>query len=265
MQTKQPVLQIQNVTKIYQESKVKAVNNTSLEVYPGEVVVIIGPSGSGKSTLLRMINRLVDTTEGAIIFDGNNILDLDSRNLKKARQSIGMVFQHYNLVYRLNVLENVLHGKLASYTSMQSLLGNYKKEDVDKALKIIDILGLSEKIYQKCGKLSGGQKQRVGIARALIQEPKIILADEPIASLDPQSSKVIMDYLNKIAKEFHIPVLVSLHQVDVAVKYADRIIGMSLGEVVFEGKPNELKKSDIERIYSANKEDLLDITLEDNL
>lgn len=259
--TNQPILKISNLTKIYNDNQVKAVNDVSLEVYPGEVVVIIGPSGSGKSTLLRCVNRLVEPTSGEIMFDDKNIVTLDAKELKLTRQHIGMIFQHYNLVYRLNVLENVLHGKLSQYNVFQSILGLYKQEDVEKAIEIIDVLGLSDKVYQKCGKLSGGQKQRVGIARALLQDPKIILCDEPIASLDPQSSKIIMDYLKKIAKEFHIPVLVSLHQVDVAIKYADRIIGMSLGEVVFSGKPNELKKADVERVYSANKEDLLDIDL----
>lgn len=259
--TTQPILKISNLTKVYNDNQVKAVNDVSLEVYPGEVVVIIGPSGSGKSTLLRCVNRLVEPTSGDILFDDKNIVTLDAKELKLTRQHIGMIFQHYNLVYRLNVLENVLHGKLSQYNVFQSILGLYKQEDVEKAIEIIDVLGLSDKVYQKCGKLSGGQKQRVGIARALLQDPKIILCDEPIASLDPQSSKIIMDYLKKIAKEFHIPVLVSLHQVDVAIKYADRIIGMSLGEVVFSGKPNELKKADVERVYSANKEDLLDIDL----
>lgn len=261
MTSTQPVLKISNLTMIYEENQVKAVNDVSLEVHPGEVVVIIGPSGSGKSTLLRCINRLVEPTSGKVIFQDNDVLKLDAKSLKTARQHIGMIFQHYNLVYRLNVLENVMHGKLSQYTAIQSILGLYKQEDVEKAIEIIDILGLSDKVYQKCGKLSGGQKQRVGIARALIQDPKIILCDEPIASLDPQSSKIIMDYLKKIAKEFHIPILVSLHQVDVAIKYADRIIGMSLGEVVFSGKPEALKKADVERVYSANKEDLLDIDL----
>jgi len=257
----QPILSISNLTKVYNDNQVKAVNDVSLEVFPGEVVVIIGPSGSGKSTLLRCVNRLVEPTSGSIMFENQDIVTLDSKALKLTRQHIGMIFQHYNLVYRLNVLENVLHGKLSQYNVFQSILGLYKQEDVEKAIEIIDVLGLSDKVYQKCGKLSGGQKQRVGIARALLQDPKIILCDEPIASLDPQSSKIIMDYLKKIAKEFHIPVLVSLHQVDVAIKYADRIIGMSLGEVVFSGKPDELKKADIERVYSANKEDLLDIDL----
>lgn len=261
MTPNQSIVKVSNLTKIYNDNQVKAVNDVSLEVNPGEVVVIIGPSGSGKSTLLRCINRLVEPTSGEILFDGEDVVTLDARGLKAARQHIGMIFQHYNLVYRLNVLENVLHGKLSQYTALQSILGLYKQEDVEKAIEIIDILGLSDKVYQKCGKLSGGQKQRVGIARALLQEPKIILCDEPIASLDPQSSKIIMDYLKKIAKEFHIPVLVSLHQVDVAIKYADRIIGMSLGEVVFSGKPEELKKADVERVYSANKDDLLDIDL----
>jgi phosphonate transport system ATP-binding protein len=260
---KKAILQVKNVTKIYNDNSVKAVNDVSLDISEGEIVAIIGPSGSGKSTLLRCINRLVETTEGSIIFDDIEVVKADAKTLKNIRQHIGMIFQHYNLVYRLNVLENVLHGKLSNYSFFQSLLGLFKKEDVDKAIEIINILGLEDKIYEKTAKLSGGQKQRVGIARALLQDPKLILCDEPIASLDPQSSKVIMDYLLKIAKEFKIPVLVSLHQVDVAIKYADRIIGMSLGEVVFNGKPDDLKRSDIEKIYSASKESLLDINIED--
>lgn len=258
------VLTVKNLTKIYPDNQVKAVNNVSMHVEEGEIVVIIGPSGSGKSTLLRCINRLVESTEGEITFDQRDVLSANPKELKAIRQDIGMIFQHYNLVYRLNVLENVLHGKLSQYSTFQSLLGLYKKEDIEKAVEIIESFGLGDRVYEKCNKLSGGQKQRVGIARALLQDPKLVLCDEPIASLDPQSSKVIMEYLKKIAREYHIPVLVSLHQVDVAIAYADRIIGMSLGEVVFEGKPSELKKHHIEKIYSANKEDLLDINLGDS-
>lgn len=168
-----------------------------------------------------------------------------------------MVFQHYNLVYRLTALENVLHGRLGYYSTFRGALSLYDKEDVRRASDLLELLGLGDRKYFKCSYLSGGQKQRVGIARALIQDPKIILCDEPIASLDPQASKVIMEYLKKINKEMGIPVLVNLHQVDVAINYSDRIIGMNDGKIVFDDLPSNLDKRSIEIIYGAKMDEIL--------
>lgn len=254
--TEQTVLRVENVDKIYKNG-VKALSGVSFNVDNGEFVSVIGPSGSGKSTLLRCINRMIDASEGDIYFIGQSVNKADKRQIKEIRKNIGMIFQHYNLVYRLNALENVLHGKLGSYSAMQSALGLYTAKDVKKAIEILHMLGLEERIYEQCSNLSGGQKQRVGIARALIQEPKMILCDEPIASLDPQASKVIMEYLYDITRTFGIPCLVNLHQVEVAKSYSDRIIGLRNGEIVFSGKPGELTADMISHIYGVSSEELI--------
>ena len=250
------VLELKHVAKTY-DNGVKALKDASFSLYEGELISIIGPSGSGKSTLLRCINRMIDTTQGEIQFMGMDVTKADKKEIKEIRKNIGMIFQHYNLVYRLNVLENVLHGKLASYSTWKSALGMYKEEDVEKAAQLLDMLGLSDRLYTRCSDLSGGQKQRVGIARALLQDPKVLLCDEPIASLDPQSSKIIMEHLHMIAKKMKIPCIVNLHQVDVALRYSDRIIGMHQGEIVFEGTPAELNDAVIEKRYGVPVQELI--------
>lgn len=245
------VLKFSNVTKTYEENQVTALKDATFDIKEGEFVSIIGPSGSGKSTLLRCINRLIDISEGNIKFLEHDVEKADKKELRDIRKEVGMIFQNYNLVYRLNILENVLHGRLGYYPTWKSALGLYADKDVEKAQSLLDMLGLGDRVYDQCAKVSGGQKQRVGIARALIQDPKLLLADEPIASLDPQSSRVIMEYLKKITKELRIPCLVNLHQVDVALSYSDRIIGMHQGEIVFNGKPSELSEEMIEKIYGV--------------
>lgn len=252
------VLKLTNVSKIY-DNKIQALKSVSFDAYKGEIISIIGPSGSGKSTLLRCINRMIPATEGEIDFMGIDVSKANKKQIKEVRKNVGMIFQHYNLVYRLNVLENVLHGRLGYYPTWKSSLGLFSNKDVEKAAELLNMLGLGDRLYDKCSKLSGGQKQRVGIARALIQEPEILLCDEPIASLDPQSSKVIMEHLKNIAKTMHIPVLVNLHQVDVALHYSDRIIGMHEGELVFNGEPSELKSEMIEKIYGVPMDELISI------
>ncbi|MDY6065473.1 MAG: phosphonate ABC transporter ATP-binding protein [Finegoldia sp.] len=250
------VLEVENLNKSYGQTHV--LHDLNFKVEKGELLSIIGPSGAGKSTLLRCINRLTDPDPGSkIIFEGVNIPDLGKKDLMKIRGKIGMIFQHYNLVNRLTALENVLHGKLGDYPTLKGALSLYSEEDVNSAIKILDALGLSERKYFKCKDLSGGQKQRVGIGRALIQNPSMILCDEPIASLDPQSSKVIMEQLRQIADELKIPCLVNLHQVDVAKAYSDRIIGINSGRIVFEGRADELTDSHIEEIYGAKIEEIL--------
>ena len=219
------ILSLRHVSKVY-DNRVQALNDVSFDVHQGELISIIGPSGAGKSTLLRCINRMIEASEGQILFLGQDVTAADKKQLKEVRKNIGMIFQNYNLVYRLSVIENVMHGRLGNYSAFQSTLGLYRKEDVEEAQRLLQMLGLQDRLYEKCSKLSGGQKQRVGIARALLQHPKMILCDEPIASLDPQSSKVIMEYLRDIATSMNIPCLVNLHQVDVALHYSDRIIGM---------------------------------------
>lgn len=250
------VLKIEKLNKSYGNTQV--LHDINFELYSNELVSIIGPSGAGKSTLLRSINRLVDPNpESKIIFQDTNVVTLSKNELKQTRKNIGMIFQHYNLVYRLTALENVLHGRLGHYSAIKGALSLYDKSDVDRAVEILKELGLEDRMYYKCNNLSGGQKQRVGIGRALIQNPEMILCDEPIASLDPQSSKVIMEHLRRISTTTGIPCLVNLHQVDVAKTYSDRIIGINSGKVVFSGKPEELTDSDLERIYGAKMHEIL--------
>lgn len=251
------VLSASHLSKTY-DGQTKALKGVSLQVENGELVSVIGPSGAGKSTLFRCINQMIQPDEGSSIeFDGRELVGVGKKELREARKHIGMVFQHYNLVYRLTALENVLHGRLGYYSTIKGMLGLYSEQDINRAMEILDHLGLEERKFFRCANLSGGQKQRVGIARALIQDPKMILCDEPIASLDPQASKVIMEYLRDICVNMGIPCLVNLHQVEVAINYSDRIIGMSEGEIVFNGKPDQLTHEKIELIYGAKIDEIL--------
>lgn len=250
------LLEINHLTKQYGHDK-KALSDVNFSVQEGEFVSIIGPSGAGKSTLLRCINRMVDASSGEINFDNMNVMNLRKNELKKLRTKIGMIFQHYNLVNRLSVIENTLHGKLGYKSTFAGILGIYSQEEKQQAVDILNVLGMGDFLYKRTDQLSGGQKQRVGIARALIQNPRMLLCDEPIASLDPNSSKVIMDHLKNISTTLGITVLVNLHQVDVALKYSDKIIGIHNGQVVYNGSPQDMTKADIERIYGSEAEELI--------
>lgn len=251
-----PLLEMRNVIKCYSGTTL-ALDDISFSVAAGEFVSVIGPSGAGKSTLLRCINRMIEASSGEICFEGVPISQLGKKDLRKLRTRIGMVFQHYNLVDRLTVIENVLHGRLGYKSTLAGIMGRYSQEEKKQALKIINILGLADQVYQRCDQLSGGQKQRVGIARALVQNPKMILCDEPIASLDPGSSKTIMDHLRNISSQMGITVLVNLHQVNVAMNYSDRIVGVNRGKVVFDGSPDQLTTEKIEEIYGSEAKDLM--------
>ena len=236
---------------------ITALNNVSFSIRKGEFVSIIGPSGAGKSTLLRCINRMIEASSGQIIFDNQSVLSLRDKELRQLRTQIGMIFQHYNLVNRLSVVENVLHGRLGYKSTLAGILGNYTEEEKAQAFEILGRLGLEEHCYKRCDELSGGQKQRVGIARALIQDPKLILCDEPIASLDPSSAKTIMEYLKNINQNMGITCLVNLHQVDVALKYSDRIIGVRKGEIIYDGAPENLSEQTIYEIYGSKQGELI--------
>lgn len=246
----QPLLRLAGISKSYNGKK-KALENISLEVKPGEFVSIIGSSGAGKSTLLRCVNRLIDPTDGHVLFDNTDITKLGKRDLRGVRRRISMVFQHYNLVYRLTAIENVLQGRLGYKGNIAGISGLYSEQEKTQAFEILGQLGLSEFAYQRCDQLSGGQKQRVGIARALVQDPLLILADEPIASLDPKSSRTIMEYLRWAADDLGIACLVNLHQIDYAIEFSDRIIGLSHGKLVFDGTPDELDAKAIADIYGS--------------
>ncbi|MEB1805921.1 MAG: phosphonate ABC transporter ATP-binding protein [Bacillaceae bacterium] len=250
------LLELKNVSKKYGNDTL-ALSDVNFAVQEGEFVSVIGPSGAGKSTLLRCINRMIDASSGEIIFDNVDIMNFKKRELRTLRTQIGMIFQHYNLVNRLSVIENVLHGRLGYKSTLAGVLGLYNSEEKRQAIEMLGLLGLEEQVYKRCDQLSGGQKQRVGIARALVQNPKMLLCDEPIASLDPNASKVIMDYLRKVSETMGITVLVNLHQVDVALNYSDRIIGVSKGSIVYNGSPTDITTEEIHAIYGSEAGDLI--------
>jgi phosphonate transport system ATP-binding protein len=249
------ILEIEHLTKRYKE--VTALSDVSLRVKRGEFVTVIGRSGAGKSTLLRCINRLIDANEGSILFDGMDVISLPRWNLRRLRTRIGMIFQHFNLVPRQTVIENVLHGRLGHKSTIKGVLGLYSGSEKEKAYEVLVRLEMEQQLHKRCDQLSGGQKQRVGIARALVQEPHLILCDEPIASLDPGSAKKIMDHLQRISREMNITILMNLHQVDVAIRYSDRIIGIRQGAIVFDGEPQHLKKKTVAEIYGSETEEIL--------
>lgn len=251
-----PILEFKNVSKTY-NNITKALIDTSFSIEEGEFVTIIGPSGSGKSTILRCINRLVDATEGEILFDGHNINQANDKELRRIRKKIGMIFQHYNLVDRLSVIENVLHGRLGHKSMISGVVGHYSEAEKENAFYVLEMLGLTEQAYKRCDELSGGQKQRVGIARSIMQEPKLILCDEPIASLDPNASKIIMDHLSNINETMKITCILNLHQVDVALKYSKRIIGLTKGQIVYDGPPANLTTEMIHEIYQSSEGELI--------
>lgn len=250
------ILEFQNVSKSYTNG-VHALKNISFTVSEGEFISIIGTSGSGKSTILRSINKLIPINDGKIIFDNESVSDQKGKNLKHLRRKIGMIFQNYNLVYSLSVLQNVLHGCLGYMGGIKGIAGIYSEEDKKRAISLLEELGMEQFCYNRASDLSGGQKQRVGIARAIMQNPKLLLCDEPIASLDPSSARTIMDLLKDMTQKRNIACIVNLHQLDAAVKYSTKIIGLSKGQIVFYGKPSELTDEVIERIYGTSKENLM--------
>ncbi|KXK15011.1 MAG: phosphonate ABC transporter ATPase [Chloroflexi bacterium OLB14] len=247
------MLQVKNLTKIY-DGGFKALDNISFEVPKGQFLAVIGLSGSGKSTLLRCINRLIDPTAGEIFWDGDNVTAATPEELRRIRRKIGMVFQHFNLVHRSKVLTNVLAGRLGYVNPAWSLINRFPKEDTEKALKQLERVGIADKAYHRADELSGGQQQRVGIARALMQDPNMILADEPVASLDPVLAHSIMKHLEEINKNDGVTVLCSLHFLDLVHKYADRVVALNQGKIVFEGLPNEIDDQKFKDIYGRDAE-----------
>lgn len=242
------LLSIKNVSKKYNNGT-NALKNISFDVEKGEFISVIGPSGSGKSTLLRSINKMIDISQGSILFEDKNIENLKKTQIELVRREIGMIFQSYNLVERLTVIENVLHGRLGYKSIIAGILGIYSEEEKKEAFSFLERVNMTKYAYQKCSELSGGQKQRVGIARAIMQKPKLLLCDEPIASLDPKTAENIMDYLKKIVTELKITCIVNLHQVDIAKKYSDRIIALNKGEKIFDDKAEKLTEKMVELIY----------------
>lgn len=234
------MLEVKNLTKIYNDGTV-ALKNVSFKVEDGEFLIIIGLSGSGKSTLLRCINRLIDPTEGDILWDGVNLVELKGEDLRKTRRKIGMIFQHFNLVKRSSVLINVLSGRLGYAPTFQSLTHSFSQSDKEKAWESLERLGIEDQALKRASELSGGQQQRVGISRALMQEPTLILADEPVASLDPVLAHSILNYLEKLNQEDNMTIICSLHYLDLVQRYSTRVIGLRDGEIVYHGSRAEIR------------------------
>ncbi len=250
------MLEIKHLTKVYDDGTV-ALTDVSFTVKDGEFLVIIGLSGSGKSTLLRCINRLIEPTEGQIIWDGMDITTADSTQLRQIRRKIGMVFQHFNLVKRSSVLTNVLAGRLGYVAPQSSLFYHFPAQDRDMASQALERMGIASQAHKRADELSGGQQQRVGIARALMQEPHMILADEPVASLDPVLAHSILGELEKLNKEEKMTVLCSLHYLDLVQRYSTSVIGLRLGQIVYRGTREEVRKmTDVEfkEIYGEEAE-----------
>lgn len=236
-------------TSLVYPNGTQGLKNINLKINEGEFVVIVGLSGAGKSTLIRSMNRLVTPTEGELLIDNENILSFNQRKLRELRTKVGMIFQNYNLVKRSTVMKNVISGRLGHTGTLKSLLSLYSQEDLSLAHRSLKRVNIAEKMHQRADQLSGGQQQRVAIARVLTQQPKIILADEPVASLDPPTSHQVMTYLRKVNQEDKITTIVNLHFIDMAMEYADRIIGMRAGEVVFDGPASEVTEETFEEIY----------------
>jgi len=245
------MLKIEHLTKIY-DNGVHALKDVSFEVPDGQFLVIIGLSGSGKSTLLRCINRLIEPTDGRIIWNGIDITAATDEELRLIRRRIGMIFQQFNLVRRAPVITNVLAGRLGYTNPMWSLINHFSREDKLKALEKLERVGIREKAYIRADQLSGGQQQRVGIARALMQEPELMLADEPVASLDPATSHSVMKYLEQLNREDGITILCSLHFLSLARTYADRIIALKDGRMEFDGDPDEIDDKRFRDIYGED-------------
>jgi phosphonate transport system ATP-binding protein len=246
------MFELKNVTRRF--GKKTAVDSVTLDIPQGQMVGIIGRSGAGKSTLLRMINRLQEPTSGSIHFAGVEVSSLRGQALRNWQRDCAMIFQQFNLVPRLDVLTNVMLGRLNHRSTTMSLLGLFSREERIHAIAALERLGIEQTALQMAGTLSGGQQQRVAIARALMQNPKMVLADEPIASLDPLNAKIVMDALRDINEREGITVITNLHTLDTARNYCERIVGMAAGRVVFDGRPSELTADAVKQIYGTDKD-----------
>ena len=247
------MLEISNLTKIY-PGNVLALDRVSFTVQPGEFLAVIGLSGSGKSTLLRCINRLVEPTAGQVTWNGVDITQASAEELLRIRRKIGMVFQHFNLVSRSKVITNVLAGRLGYVNPALSLVNRFPRTDVEMALKQLKRVGIADQAHKRADELSGGQQQRVGVARAMMQEPEMVLADEPVASLDPVLAHSIMQHLESINREDGVMVICSLHFLDLVHRYAHRAIALNEGKLMFDGAPKDINDAKFKEIYGQEAE-----------
>ncbi len=244
------MLKLNRLSKSY-VAGVPVLRDIDLEIAARGITAIIGPSGTGKSTLIRCINRLVEPTSGEMLFEGTDLARLSGASLRRARRHIGMVFQEYNLVERLTVMENLLSGRLGYVSAWRAWRRKFPPEDIKRAYELLDVVGLAGFAHQRADALSGGQRQRVGIARAVMQQPKLLLADEPTSSLDPKTSVEIMQLLADVGQQHSIPVVINMHDVELAKRFADRIVGMAGGSIVFDGPPGKLDDAMLKRIYGG--------------
>jgi phosphonate transport system ATP-binding protein len=252
----EPIIQVKNLVKTYPNGT-QALKGISFDVKKGEFLVIIGLSGSGKSTLLRCMNRLHDPTSGEILFQGTNIASTtDGTEIRNLRKKIAMIFQHFNLIPRHTVISNVLMGRLGVTATLKSLLGFFSEADKADAQKYLALVGIPEKARMRADNLSGGQQQRVAIARALTQNPEVLLADEPVASLDPATSHTVMDYLKKVNQELGITVIANLHFLSLVRQYATRVIALKGGQIVYEGDPSQIDQAWFEKIYGQGAKEV---------
>ncbi|MGC9529064.1 MAG: phosphonate ABC transporter ATP-binding protein [Candidatus Bipolaricaulaceae bacterium] len=249
-------LAIDNLAKVYERGQVVAVQDLSFTVDKGEFLVVIGLSGSGKSTLLRCINRLIEPTRGSIVLSGVDLTRLSPAHMRRTRRRIGMIFQQFNLIKRATVMTNVLTGRLGYTPSWRALLGWFPKADRELALQNLERVGLADKAYVRADELSGGQQQRVGIARALMQQPELLLADEPVSALDPATSHSVMQYLEQMNREDGVTVLASLHFLSLARRYGTRIIALKDGRLVFDGPPEIIDDARFREIYGEEAEEV---------
>ena len=244
------LIEFKNVSKTYPNG-VKGLKNVNLTIDQGEFVAIIGLSGAGKSTLIRTINRMIDITEGQLIVDGVDVMTLHGKSMRRFRRKIGMIFQSFNLVTRSTAIKNVLTSMVPDMGFFRVLLGLFTKEQKMQALEALDKVGILDKAYTRCDQLSGGQQQRVALARTLNQSPSIILADEPVAALDPVTAHQVMSDFKRINEELNISVLINIHHVDLALKYATRVIGIRAGEIVYDGPSSQVTQAVLDSIYNG--------------
>jgi phosphonate transport system ATP-binding protein len=247
------MLRIEHLTKVYDDGT-RALDDVSFEVPDGQFLVIIGLSGSGKSTLLRCVNRLIEPTGGRVIWDDTDVTAASQEELRLIRRRIGMIFQHFNLVKRSQVITNVLAGRLGYTSPARSLVNRFPREDVQLALRSLDRVGIADQAYKRADELSGGQQQRVGIARALMQNPALMLVDEPVSALDPATSHSIMRYIKELNEKDNVTIVCSLHFLSLARAYADRIIALKDGGIVFDGLPEEIDDARFREIYGEEAE-----------